>query len=116
MKRYAHRDIMSQGQVYCDHVQAMTAEDLHSKSDIAAELAHRDIQIAELRHDLTLANNNAAAAMRVANERQDELRLAKETLIWALDTGLMLCYDGTLAVDPPAHLRATIESVIGEKR
>ena len=28
-----------------NHLLAMTAEDLHSKADIAAELAHRDIQI-----------------------------------------------------------------------
>ena len=47
-KHYEHRDVMKQGQVYCDHVMAMTAEGLHQKSDIAAELAHRDIRIAKL--------------------------------------------------------------------
>jgi hypothetical protein len=47
-KHYAERDIMEQGQVYCDHVMAMTAEGLHAKSDIAAERAHRDLRIAEL--------------------------------------------------------------------
>lgn len=47
-KLYAERDIIAQGQTYCDHVMAMTAESLHSKSDIAAELAHRDIEIERL--------------------------------------------------------------------
>lgn len=31
------------GGYYCRHVAAMTSEDLHSKSDIAAELGHRDM-------------------------------------------------------------------------
>ena len=45
---YASRDIIDldrQGGHYMLHVQAMTAEGLHSKSDIAAELAHRDALI-----------------------------------------------------------------------
>jgi hypothetical protein len=47
-----NRDIMDQdrqGGHYIRHVQALTAEALHSKSDIAAELAHRDIVIDSLR-------------------------------------------------------------------
>ena len=44
MKLYEQRDIVAQGQKYIDHITAMTAEDLHSKADIAAELAHRDIE------------------------------------------------------------------------
>jgi len=44
-KLYAHRNILKQGQHYCDHVSAMTGEHLYDKSDIAAELAHRDIVI-----------------------------------------------------------------------
>lgn len=45
MKHYTERDIMQldeDGNYYCRHMQAMTAEDLHCKSDIAAELAYRD--------------------------------------------------------------------------
>lgn len=42
-KLYARRDIESLGNLYIDHLDAMTGEGLHSKSDIAAELAHRDI-------------------------------------------------------------------------
>ena len=48
---YADRDIMGQRDHYAKHVQAMTSENLHCKSDIAAELAHRDIRIAEIEKD-----------------------------------------------------------------
>lgn len=48
MTRYADRDVVALGQLYVDHVGAMTSEGLHSKSDIAAELAWRDLRI----HDL----------------------------------------------------------------
>lgn len=47
-KHYADRDIRAQGQHYINHVSAMTGEGLHDKGDIAAELAHRDMQIASL--------------------------------------------------------------------
>lgn len=47
-KLYAKRDIIGQGEFYTRHVMAMTAECLHDKSSIAAELAHRDQRIAEL--------------------------------------------------------------------
>lgn len=54
-KLYAERDIMQldkAGNYYCKHLMAMTAEGLHSKSDIAAELAYRDSVIAELEGQL----------------------------------------------------------------
>ena len=47
--QYAERDIIAQGKHYTIHLSAMTGEALHSKSAIAAELAHRDIEIARLR-------------------------------------------------------------------
>ncbi|GAA0517592.1 hypothetical protein GCM10009414_29010 [Tatumella terrea] len=49
--QYAERDIMDldiSGNHYSRHISAMTREGLHSKSDIAAELAWRDARIAEL--------------------------------------------------------------------
>lgn len=49
---YANRDVLAlnkHGNVYVRHVEAMTAEGLHSKSDIAAELAYRDVEIERLR-------------------------------------------------------------------
>ena len=40
-----------------DHVMAMTAENLHSKSDIAAELAHRDMEIDRLEKEVEKLKN-----------------------------------------------------------
>jgi hypothetical protein len=58
VKRYAERDayeLDKAGNYYCRHVSAMTGEGLHSKSDIAAELGWRDMQI-----DALLAERDAA--------------------------------------------------------
>lgn len=49
MSQYAERDIVRLGEFYTRHVHAMTAEGLHAKSAIAAELAWRDAEIARLR-------------------------------------------------------------------
>lgn len=52
-RQYAvgQRDIeqLDEGGYYTRHIYAMTHEGLYSKSDIAAELAHRDLQIDMLR-------------------------------------------------------------------
>ena len=45
---YGERDAETLGQHYGKHVHAMTREQLHSKSDIAAELAWRDQNIEQL--------------------------------------------------------------------
>ena len=50
-KQYAERDIIEidrAGGHYVRHVSAMTREDLHDKSAIAAELAYRDMRIADI--------------------------------------------------------------------
>ena len=47
-KLYTERDIIEQRDYYSRHTSAMTGEGLDRKSDIAAELAHRDIQIDQL--------------------------------------------------------------------
>ena len=57
MAEYAERDILKQGNHYMRHVAAMTTEGLHDKSDIAAELAHRDIEINRLRNAAEAAAN-----------------------------------------------------------
>ena len=49
---YKERDIVAQGEVYLAHVEQMTVQGLHSKSAIAAELAHRDIMIIKLSEKL----------------------------------------------------------------
>lgn len=54
IKQYAHRNVMEldrAGGFFCRHLSAMTGEKLHAKSDIAAELAWRDMRIAELERD-----------------------------------------------------------------
>ena len=79
----------------------------------------------EQKHDLQLATNNAAACMRVANERHEEIELLGQALAWSLTRGANVSFYDRPAklfdkhndiLDPPSHLRATIESVIGEKR
>lgn len=50
---YEERDIVAQGEYYTRHVSAMTGEGLHAKSDIAAELAHRDMEIDRLKGELS---------------------------------------------------------------
>jgi len=45
---YAKRNTEAQGSHYTKHVCHMTGEGLHDKSEIAAELAHRDIEIERL--------------------------------------------------------------------
>jgi len=66
MNTYQQRDIEALGGHYQHHIAAMTKEGLYRKSDIAAELAHRDWVIAELtaaRHKLA---SNALMAMEGA--------------------------------------------------
>lgn len=54
-RQYADRDHMELGDYYVRHVSAMTGEALHSKSEIAAELAWRDREIDRLRAALASA-------------------------------------------------------------
>ena len=61
MSEYADRDTIAMSDVYGKHVSAMTAEGLHAKSDIAAELAHRDICIADLKRQLAEATEAVTA-------------------------------------------------------
>jgi len=51
-KLYGHYDGLMDYDTYPEHVMAMTAEGLHSKSEIAAELAYRDQRIAELEQEV----------------------------------------------------------------
>ena len=63
MSEYADRDTIAMSDVYGKHVSAMTAEGLHAKSDIAAELAHRDIRIADLERQLAEAQIRMVATV-----------------------------------------------------
>ena len=79
MSEYRERDIDDLGDNYFRHISAMTGEKLHSKSAIAAELAFRDMRIAELE-------------AKVA-EQQTEIKRLKENK-QTLDMLLDEKYDG----------------------
>jgi len=53
-KLYGDRDPRKQGKFYTDHLMAMTEEGLHDKSDIAMELAYRDIELHRLKEVLRI--------------------------------------------------------------
>jgi hypothetical protein len=85
------RDIIGQQQHYTDHVWHMTSEGLHGKSDIAAELAHRDIEIERLTiecHKLAaereqlIASNDAVLGFCI--EERVELVVQRAALVAAL--------------------------------
>ena len=86
MKHYADRDPMELDQAggyYCRHVEAMTAEGLHAKSDIAGELGHRDRLVDDLERRLAIAQNALGVCQRErmkANMTALALRLEVEIL------------------------------------
>ncbi len=62
VKLYPERDPDDLGELYILHVEAMTADGLHSKSDIAVQLAWRDREILRLRAEKADAIREAKAA------------------------------------------------------
>lgn len=81
-KQYAERDAMAldeAGGHYFRHVMAMTAEKLHLKGDIAAELGYRDMQIAALQEQVQKLDNLIADR----DKRIAELENSEKTLIRA---------------------------------
>jgi len=96
--QYADRDIMGlddKGGHYFRHVNAMTAEDLHSKSDIAAELAYRDYQIDQLEKRL----KNSLEALKYIDSPIKYLREEAE------QEGSVLNAFASTIVDDPHFLR-----------
>lgn len=76
-KQYDERDVIAldrKGNYYIRHVAAMTAEQLHDKSEIAAELAYRDWLIDDLLKQLD--------EYKVNFENHEELL---EQLYWEFD-------------------------------
>ena len=59
---YAKRSHRAQGSHYTKHICHMTGEGLHDKSEIAAELAHRDIEIERLKEELEMLYQDMAGA------------------------------------------------------
>ncbi|WP_459175775.1 hypothetical protein [Ewingella americana] len=80
-KIYAERDLMildAQGDHYCRHIVHMTCEDLHSKSDIAAELGWRDLQIQELTQQnsaLQLSQGNIINGLGITGDGPESRRV-----------------------------------------
>ena len=77
---YAERDIIKQEEFYTRHVSAMTKEGLDRKSDIAAELAHRDITVSNQQKHIE------ALQARVA-ELYDLIKYAQ------VESGVCMCGD-----------------------
>ena len=80
-KHYEERDHVAQGNYYIAHVDAMTKEGLHSKSAIAGELAHRDIEIDRLRARVAelegaVMREHGKWILACKKERDDHLELA----------------------------------------
>lgn len=75
MKQYAQRPTDEPGldELYSKHVSAMTSEGLHSKTDIAAELAWRDMKIgvAEL-EGMANVRDNILGSLDVAISQENE--------------------------------------------
>lgn len=57
-KLYAQRDTEAQGEHFMRHLDAMRREKLFLKSDIAAELAHRDVVIERMRDAIETVMGN----------------------------------------------------------
>ena len=95
---------------YCRHVEAMTAEGLHEKSDIAAQLAARDAQLAEVNRLASIGDFVADDDLRTWAERDTAMReqlAARDARIAELEAQL-----ATVAVicdDQRRHIRGPRE-------
>lgn len=71
------------GNYYVDHVSALTREGLHSKSAIAAELAHRDFIIDELNSEAKQLNKYKDVVFKYIDRMGDPIDDKKymETLL-----------------------------------
>lgn len=109
----------------------------HSAVEFKEQLKLANIRISELDRLLQSASDHCnqtalqrnevqsklSACMRVANERQEELKLVTEALRWALENAVkyypisnVFLRNARIQIEPPTHLRASIESVMGEQR
>ena len=68
---YAERDIIKQEEFYTRHVSAMTKEGLDRKSDIAAELAHRDITVSNQQKHIEALQAQVVELVAVAVSDKD---------------------------------------------
>lgn len=111
MAEYAERDILKQGDHYMRHITAMTAEKLHDKSDIAAELAHRDIEIKQLAQSCAFYQRRCNALQAVQSKMRDPER---KVVCDILANGFteVKCEEYEKAVDAEASsLQAEVDSL-----
>jgi hypothetical protein len=70
-KVYADRDHRALGEHYYRHISAMTGEELHAKTAIAAELAWRDAQIEAVTRERDEARAEAASILAELEEQKE---------------------------------------------
>lgn len=93
MSLYKERDAMeldAAGGFYSQHVMAMTSEQLHSKSDIAAELGYRDMVVNDLLttlQSLVEIYDNDGSRLYTTETKQRALDKAKVAIDKALGGG-----------------------------
>lgn len=105
-KQYAERDIMGldkEGRHYSRHLSAMTGEDLHDKSDIAAELAYRDAKIAKLQAQVDVRDH----MLSEKNSRYNRVRADRNRVQRERDAALLALRDVTR---PLARLKREAEA------
>jgi len=102
---YPQRDSEALGEFYLMHVSAMTAEGLHSKSDIAAQLAWRDARIAEL--EAAIDRELAGMEMTIANFQTPTVAL-RTAINWHVSVALdpTVSSDAQALIDRGAALEA----------
>lgn len=85
-----------------------------------AALASKDRDLAEAQHMLILANNNAAAFQRVAEQRQGEIERLKRAVEWLKDSGVFsvslsqqYIYGNSGSCDIPAEFADILKPTTG---
>lgn len=105
MSQYEERDpekLDEAGGFYTLHVRAMTAEQLRSKTAIAAELGYRDMRIAHLQAQLQELNDRLEAV-------DGQAYYAAREIAKSYGTGYMAVYgDGSIAALDPVKITLTI--------
>lgn len=107
-KQYAERDIVAldeAGDYYVRHVSAMTAESLHSKSDIAAELAWRDYQIDDLSEELKAQMDWRRLALQFDGHRMQAMSMLKMVATGQFDIEEVRQFIAAAPVSGNEHLR-----------
>lgn len=113
------RDNAALGKFYTDHVLAMTREGLHKKSDIASELAVRDMEIARLTECLARANASSEKFEREWYLRGDvldatEYRLGSLLAVIHRDGGHYQTEHGTEKACADAELAVHVQRGIAD--